>query len=160
MAVIPWTPAAANAFRSAWMPAPPPESEPAIESTRGVWSCVSGKNRMLVLGIGGLQGRPGVGADRRAIKVAGELEPRLCGNRFGAAPSELRPSPLAPAAVSLEGREELPEIPVERRPDAAGGPVPGAIQRIQHILGVADEDGPGRQQVVGAARHAGVDRAG
>src|SRR4051812_13571546 len=36
MAVIPWTPAAANAFRSAWIPAPPPESEPAIASTRGV----------------------------------------------------------------------------------------------------------------------------
>ena len=36
IAVIPWTPQRANAFRSAWMPAPPPESEPAIESTRGV----------------------------------------------------------------------------------------------------------------------------
>ena len=30
IAVEPWTPAAANAFRSAWMPAPPPESEPAM----------------------------------------------------------------------------------------------------------------------------------
>ena len=29
-AVVPCTPAAANAFRSAWMPAPPPLSEPAI----------------------------------------------------------------------------------------------------------------------------------
>ena len=36
IAVIPWTPQAANAFRSAWMPAPPPESEPAIERTRGM----------------------------------------------------------------------------------------------------------------------------
>ena len=35
IAVAPWTPAAANAFRSAWMPAPPPESEPAMESTTG-----------------------------------------------------------------------------------------------------------------------------
>src|SRR4051794_25421636 len=35
MAVIPCTPQRANAFRSAWMPAPPPESEPAMESTRG-----------------------------------------------------------------------------------------------------------------------------
>ena len=35
IAVIPWTPQAANAFRSAWMPAPPPESAPAIESTFG-----------------------------------------------------------------------------------------------------------------------------
>src|SRR5436190_14192603 len=38
IAVMPWTPAAANALRSAWMPAPPPESEPAIERTRGVRS--------------------------------------------------------------------------------------------------------------------------
>ncbi len=35
IAVIPWTPTRANAFRSAWMPAPPPESEPAIERTAG-----------------------------------------------------------------------------------------------------------------------------
>ncbi len=36
IAVIPCTPQAANAFRSAWIPAPPPESEPAIDSTRGI----------------------------------------------------------------------------------------------------------------------------
>ena len=35
-------PAAANALRSAWMPAPPPESEPAIESTHGMRSRVIG----------------------------------------------------------------------------------------------------------------------
>ena len=35
IADIPWAPAAAKAFRSAWMPAPPPLSEPAIVSTRG-----------------------------------------------------------------------------------------------------------------------------
>src|SRR5213082_3329237 len=35
IADIPWTPHAANAFRSAWMPAPPPESEPAIERQTG-----------------------------------------------------------------------------------------------------------------------------
>ena len=32
---LPYTPAAANAFRSAWMPAPPPESDVAIVSARG-----------------------------------------------------------------------------------------------------------------------------
>ncbi len=32
---VPYTPAAANAFRSAWMPAPPPESDVAIVSARG-----------------------------------------------------------------------------------------------------------------------------
>ena len=36
IAVIPWTPQRANAFRSAWIPAPPPESEPAIDSTAGI----------------------------------------------------------------------------------------------------------------------------
>ena len=35
IAVIPCTPERANAFRSAWMPAPPPESDPAIDSTAG-----------------------------------------------------------------------------------------------------------------------------
>ena len=35
IAVIPWTPQRAMALRSAWMPAPPPESEPAIDRTRG-----------------------------------------------------------------------------------------------------------------------------
>ena len=35
IAVIPNTPSALNVFRSAWIPAPPPESEPAIESTLG-----------------------------------------------------------------------------------------------------------------------------
>jgi hypothetical protein len=35
IAVIPNTPSALNVFRSAWIPAPPPESEPAIESALG-----------------------------------------------------------------------------------------------------------------------------
>src|SRR5256714_551077 len=35
MAVMPWQPTAANAFRSAWIPVPPPESEPAIVKQRG-----------------------------------------------------------------------------------------------------------------------------
>ncbi len=35
IALMPWQPRAANAFRSAWMPAPPPESEVAIVRHRG-----------------------------------------------------------------------------------------------------------------------------
>src|SRR5439155_16813061 len=38
IALIPWQPAAANAFRSAWMPAPPPESDEAIVSARATIS--------------------------------------------------------------------------------------------------------------------------
>ncbi len=36
IAVIPCTPQRANAFKSAWMPAPAPESEPAIDKTAGI----------------------------------------------------------------------------------------------------------------------------
>jgi hypothetical protein len=36
IADVPWTPAAAKAFRSAWMPAPPPESDPAIVNALGI----------------------------------------------------------------------------------------------------------------------------
>ncbi len=35
MAVVPWTPRAEKTFRSAWMPAPPPLSDPAMVSARG-----------------------------------------------------------------------------------------------------------------------------
>ena len=35
IALIPWQPAAAKAFRSAWMPAPPPESDEAMVNARG-----------------------------------------------------------------------------------------------------------------------------
>ena len=34
-ALMPWQPAAAKAFRSAWMPAPPPESDVAMVNARG-----------------------------------------------------------------------------------------------------------------------------
>ncbi len=36
IAVVPCTPARAKAFRSAWIPAPPPESEPAIVRQTGM----------------------------------------------------------------------------------------------------------------------------
>ena len=36
IALVPKQPAAANAFKSAWIPAPPPESEPAIVKQRGM----------------------------------------------------------------------------------------------------------------------------
>ena len=35
IALMPWQPSAANAFRSAWIPAPPPESEVAMVRQRG-----------------------------------------------------------------------------------------------------------------------------
>ena len=57
IAVIPCTPQRANALRSAWMPAPPPESEPAIESTRGM--------RVRGHGQGRIGGRPAAASARR-----------------------------------------------------------------------------------------------
>src|SRR3954464_285567 len=43
IALVPYTPSAANVFRSAWMPAPPPESLPAMVSTaRGGAGACSG----------------------------------------------------------------------------------------------------------------------
>ena len=35
MALAPWTPSAAKVFKSAWMPAPPPLSEPAMVRATG-----------------------------------------------------------------------------------------------------------------------------
>jgi hypothetical protein len=58
-AVMPWTPQAANALRSAWMPAPPPESEPAMDSTHG--------------------GRPGRAARGSGRGMCGsDIHPSLC----------------------------------------------------------------------------------
>ena len=46
-ALIPWQPAAANAFRSAWIPAPPPESEVAMVRQRGTaMTPFAGANRI------------------------------------------------------------------------------------------------------------------
>ena len=41
MALAPWTPSAAKVFKSAWMPAPPPLSEPAMVSATGKIFCVN-----------------------------------------------------------------------------------------------------------------------
>ena len=38
IADVPWTPSTANVLRSAWIPAPPPESEPAIVSATGIFT--------------------------------------------------------------------------------------------------------------------------
>src|SRR6266568_6956180 len=43
MAVMPNTPSALKVFRSAWIPAPPPESKPAIVSARGLEASTGGK---------------------------------------------------------------------------------------------------------------------
>jgi len=47
-AVVPWTPRAAKVFRSAWRPAPPPLSEPAMVSATG-----TDRVRDLIFAMGG-----------------------------------------------------------------------------------------------------------
>ena len=77
IAVMPCTPQAANALRSAWMPAPPPESEPAIERTRGTRRDVDTSTRVVrcaartipSAGYGDTVNRPP--ARRRTIPSAG-----------------------------------------------------------------------------------------
>jgi hypothetical protein len=60
IALVPWTPAAANAFRSAWMPAPPPESEPAMvrafaTMSSGYVPTISRVRVLAMLGLVGIQ---------------------------------------------------------------------------------------------------------
>ena len=45
MAEVPCTPSAANVFRSAWMPAPPPESDPAMVRATGSFMLGAGPHR-------------------------------------------------------------------------------------------------------------------
>ena len=47
IAVVPCTPAAANALRSAWMPAPPPESEPAMDEARQGCAAASARRQSI-----------------------------------------------------------------------------------------------------------------
>src|SRR5215207_3193007 len=89
IAVMPCTPQRANAFRSAWMPAPPPESEPAIERTAGTRAA----GMRIRLG-GGLIAASERAADQAAelqLAEAGEHRPGLVGAR-GELPE--RPAPL------------------------------------------------------------------
>ena len=47
IAVVPCTPARAKAFRSAWIPAPPPESEPAIDRQTGMRPAARARRRRI-----------------------------------------------------------------------------------------------------------------
>src|SRR4051794_38235940 len=70
IAVVPCTPARAKAFRSAWIPAPPPESEPAIDRQTGMrpGSGTAAKDR---------RARSGQCAERHAESAVGVLGSRV-----------------------------------------------------------------------------------
>src|SRR5919201_1320131 len=75
IAVVPCTPARANALRSAWIPAPPPESDPAIDRHTGMRcgsAVTAGKDRTAAAVTtaaprrSGLRGRDAAGRAARA----------------------------------------------------------------------------------------------
>src|SRR3954471_5683075 len=82
MAVMPCTPAAANALRSAWMPAPPPESEPAIERTRGVAAISSRMPRRAAL----IRGDAAAPAEPCGLQGAPQ-DPAASGSKSGGRPN-------------------------------------------------------------------------
>src|SRR5829696_7528074 len=73
-ALIPWTPQRANALRSAWIPAPPPESETAIDRTQ------RGRRTGRVMRGVPLSGRRQESAGRRARPTGRQA--RLTGDRL------------------------------------------------------------------------------
>ena len=116
IAVMPWTPQRAKALRSAWMPAPPPESEPAIERTAG--GVLAHAGRVGRAASPRRSRRPDVAAAEAAADEAAELEVRevrehlLRGLRVG---GELGEAP----AAALDGVEEAAQPRLER--DRRGG---------------------------------------
>src|SRR6185437_7532932 len=76
-AVMPWTPRASMVFRSAWMPAPPPESEPAIARTRGGVDVM----RASLTAAGRSPGRPLPEAAGLAVEHAADRGHRRAGDR-------------------------------------------------------------------------------
>ena len=71
IAEVPCTPQAAKAFRSAWIPAPPPESEPAIVSAVGVPGAIGGSSAF------------GAGPQGRVLEVGFGREDRVAADRGG-----------------------------------------------------------------------------
>ena len=98
IAVIPCTPHAENAFRSAWMPAPPPESDPAIDRTRGI--------RLIGPQASGL-GRGDVCAGWRAANKPLELELRQRGPQQCGGEAELPAELVEPQSLGDEVERAL-----------------------------------------------------
>ena len=155
IAVIPWTPQRANAFRSAWMPAPPPESEPAIERTAGMrrLHAVQGRRRG--------SRAPHVPAAEPAPHQAEQLE---LGQRprGGWASSIVRASSATRAVAALDCVEQAALGRVERRERVGLGERRrvGAEHEVERVARVADDGGAGVQELVGAGGGARGDRAG
>src|SRR3954447_10761412 len=117
MALVPWTPQAAKALRSAWMPAPPPESEPAMVRQTGT--------RVMAL--------PRLGAPSSLPLLGGPLGATDASH--GQRPSPRRDDPAAGGAADVAGELELGE----RRErlgtvDAGGGQRAEGVAAVAHVV--------------------------
>src|SRR3990172_9056118 len=102
---MPYTPSALKVFRSAWIPAPPPESEPAIESARGLGASMRSRLPALeVIPAGRLERRlDAVGAHGGHVHPVYDLADLR--QRDAEPLAQLRASPLH--RVPQHGYEEL-----------------------------------------------------
>src|SRR5947209_13938154 len=105
IAVIPCTPQAAKAFTSAWMPAPPPESDPAIDSTRGT---------LPVDTVRGYSGHDREPPSRPAPDIARQLEPSQAGQCVSRQ-ARLAQEGGRGVLTRLNRREQRPELGAQLR---------------------------------------------
>ena len=155
IAVIPWTPQRANAFRSAWMPAPPPESEPAIERTAGI-------GPRMPCRVGGVRVTSTARTARRT-RAAQPEQLQLRQRPRGGLGLVHRPRQLGQRPLpALDGVEHPPLARVERhqRGRLRQRRGVGAEDEVEHIARAADDRGARVQQLVGPGREARGDRAG
>ena len=126
---MPYTPAAANAFRSAWIPAPPPLSEVAIVSARGTRNATpfAGMTRIRFDGcdLSPAQGTPVAEAYPRRPDHVRRRSPTRC--------SRARSSPTAPRSPRARRGRPRPDELDPRVRDAIG--VDGALPAPARGLG-------------------------
>ena len=164
IAVVPCTPQAANAFRSAWIPAPPPESEPAIESTAGRRTLAHRLEASASPTAASGRGAPAACASSAPARSAARSRaaraaPAHAVTSLGAAaPGRPRSSPQSASPSSTRSRTAA-SCGSSGGPPAAGRGAPGPEQRVEDVLGVADHARAVGEQLVGPDRHPGADRA-
>ena len=163
IAVVPWTPSAANAFRSAWIPAPPPESEPAIERTTGVSRPASDDPSAIRPISRAAPGRSASTGPRhrrrhsRRARAGARAISTAVRTRDRRPPRSHRPLQRRASTPASTAR------PVRRHaadPSAAISSRTGPEQQVEHVLRVADHRRALGEQLVRAARAPRGDRAG
>ena len=153
IAVMPWTPQRANAFRSAWIPAPPPESEPAIDKhprdpSRCASIAVKDRHR---------SSAADVGAAGAAPHQAQQLELGEPGQHVADLASRARHDrvrrrcPASTASSSASSRGSSGASRERRRGPLAA---PDAVQRVEHVGRRAHDASAVGQQRVRARRRA------